>query len=50
MFSVIILRIATGMSSVEGETALLEPSGGVQLSRMSSRGDRKDSSTGDEGV
>ena len=48
--SVIILRIATGMSGVEGETALLEPSGGVQLSRMSSRGDRKDSSTGDEGV
>ncbi|KAI0710099.1 hypothetical protein C8Q76DRAFT_89167 [Earliella scabrosa] len=53
VFSVIILRIATGTSSVEGETALLEPSavpGGVQLSRLSSRGDRKDSSAGDEVV
>ncbi len=44
MFSVIMLRIATGVSSEEGETALLEPSaGGIQLSRIASgdRGDQK---------
>ncbi|KAI0352622.1 hypothetical protein OH77DRAFT_770519 [Trametes cingulata] len=54
VFSVIMLRIATGMSNVEGETALalVEPSAvasGIQLSRMSSRGDRKDSAV-DESV
>ncbi|KAH9923659.1 uncharacterized protein B0H18DRAFT_1120304 [Fomitopsis serialis] len=37
VFSVIMLRIATGESNAEGETALLEPTGvasGVQLSRQ----------------
>jgi len=44
VFSVIMLRIATGVSTEEGETALLEPSaGGIQLSRIASgdRGDQK---------
>ena len=49
MFSVIMLRIATGVSSAEGETALIEPTAtgvgiasGIRLSRVSSRSDRKD--------
>lgn len=46
MFSVIMLRIATGVSSAEGETALIEPTAavtsGIQLSRVSSRSERKD--------
>ncbi|KZT64356.1 hypothetical protein DAEQUDRAFT_769764 [Daedalea quercina L-15889] len=45
VFSVIMLRIATGVSNAEGETALVEPTGvasGIQLSRVSSRSERKD--------
>ncbi|EPT04836.1 hypothetical protein FOMPIDRAFT_1045518 [Fomitopsis schrenkii] len=46
VFSVIMLRIATGVSSAEGETALIEPTAavtsGIQLSRVSSRSERKD--------
>ncbi|KAH9838081.1 uncharacterized protein C8Q71DRAFT_723302 [Rhodofomes roseus] len=48
VFSIIMLRIATGVSNAEGETALIEPAGvasGVQLSRMSSRSERKDTMT-----
>lgn len=48
MFSVIMLRIATGVSSEEGETALVDDADhnsavatGIQLSRVSSRGGRK---------
>lgn len=51
VFSLIMLRIATGLSKVEGETALVfvEPgavASGIPLSRMSSRAgsERKDSS------
>ena len=50
MFSVIMLRIATGESSAEGETALIQPAtigatgdaSNIRLSRVSSRSDRKD--------
>ncbi|TFY69682.1 hypothetical protein EVJ58_g274 [Rhodofomes roseus] len=48
VFSIIMLRIAMGVSNAEGETALIEPAGvasGVQLSRMSSRSERKDTMT-----
>ncbi|CDO72732.1 hypothetical protein BN946_scf184990.g15 [Trametes cinnabarina] len=44
VFSLIMHRIATGISSVEGETALVEPSGlasSIQLSRTSFRGNAK---------
>ncbi|KAM5538492.1 hypothetical protein V8D89_007825 [Ganoderma adspersum] len=48
VFSVIMLRIATGVSSEEGETALVDDADqnaavatGIQLSRVSSRGGRK---------
>ncbi|KAJ3002432.1 hypothetical protein NUW54_g5851 [Trametes sanguinea] len=44
VFSLIMRRIATGISTVEGETALIEPSGvasGIQLSRTSFRGGTK---------
>jgi len=40
VFSIIMLRIATGVSSQEGETALLEPSG-IQLTHVESRTDHK---------
>ncbi|KAJ3012592.1 hypothetical protein NUW54_g1821 [Trametes sanguinea] len=44
VFSLIMRRIARGISTVEGETALIEPSGvasGIQLSRTSFRGGTK---------
>ncbi|OSD05841.1 hypothetical protein PYCCODRAFT_1443198 [Trametes coccinea BRFM310] len=44
VFSLIMRRIATGISTVEGETALVEPSAiasGIQLSRTSFRGGTK---------
>lgn len=41
-----MFRIATGVSSEEGETALLEPNG-VQLTRLDSRTDQKAMATDD---
>ncbi|KAI8983404.1 hypothetical protein BD414DRAFT_418722 [Trametes punicea] len=48
VFSVIMYRIATGVSNAEGETALIAPTAaasGIQLSRMSLRGELKEDST-----